>query len=164
MKGPSKNVEKNPFKKTSSFQSKNKNITQNQKKNINIKISEKKNEKKNEANIDITKLYSLLQDGFNTVSSSIHGLKTEMINSFNELKNEINKNNKKMELVLNLLKDNVSHVTDGNNPKKSTDSEEIKTLVNDWNENESNKNQDINIKFEEELNAKRNESMSHRIN
>ena len=87
-----------------------------------------------------------------------------MITSFNELKNEINKNNKKMELVLNLLKDNVSHVTDGNNPKKSTDSEEIKTLVNDWNENESNKNQDINIKIEEELNAKRNESMSHRIN
>ena len=46
MKGPSKNVEKkNPFKNTSPSQSKNKNITQNDKK-ISIQKFQKKKKKK----------------------------------------------------------------------------------------------------------------------
>ena len=78
-----------------------------------------------------------------------------MITSFNNITTIINANNEKVDLVLNLHKNNVSRITDENNPKLLTDSDETKNLVNSLNENGSNKNQDTNIKIGEELNAKK---------
>ena len=110
------------------------------KNNLKLEIKANESNEKTEERIDLSNLYSLLETGFNQMSSSIENLST----SITSLTKEMKDNNTKFTKVLQILNDNLLKIMDSNNIKYSTDSQEnIKKILDEMKKaNSPNKKED----------------------
>jgi len=134
MKVQNKNIKsKNLFKESSTLiNNKNKSI---QKKNdLKPEIKEKESNENIKEKINLSKLYSLLENDFNKMSSSIKQLSTSITFITKGMKDKKTKFIK----VLHILNDNLLKIMDSNNIKCSTDSQEtIKKILDEMEKDNS---------------------------